>query len=350
MVSFQKIHMIVFKQTVKASVQLNFLKRLSRSLSNGYTLLSALDTLKWDKNLRDISNKIILLLKDGKSLDQALDELSFHPIITTYLYFAKEYGDLEASIIKCVELYEKRLEYTKKFTQVVRYPIILITVFSFVFFFIQHSVLPNLLILFQQNDQNSQGFSVAINLISFIYYSFITLLIACIFFKVLWNYVETIVPFQIQLKIFELIPFYRSYLKLNTSFLLSTHIATLLKTGLSIKDVLAILSNQQKLPILSHYSTILMRGLNQGQYIYVILDQFTFINPQLASIFQKNSNVDSLEKDLTTYATFITDELNQKIMKAITYIQPIFFILLGFIIILIYLSLMLPMYQIIQTL
>jgi competence protein ComGB len=37
-------------------------------------------------------------------------------------------------------------------------------------------------------------------------------------------------------------------------------------------------------------------------------------------------------------------------MKAITYIQPVFFVLLGCIIILIYLSLMLPMYQIIQTL
>ncbi|WP_042145913.1 competence type IV pilus assembly protein ComGB [Paucisalibacillus sp. EB02] len=348
MVLYQKLRMNVTKQKIKPSMQLNLLKRLSRSLENGYTLLTALETLTWDRNLEEISNKIIHLLKSGQTLDQALDELAFHPIITTYLYFAKEFGDLETSIIKCVELYERRLEYAKKFTQIIRYPFVLVAIFSFVFFFIQHSVLPNLLTLFQQNDSN--GIPIAITIISLAYYGFILLLIACVLVRLLWKYVKVRIPIDLQIKLLSVIPIYRSYLRLNTSFQFSTHFGSLLKTGLSIKDVLAILSKQQKLPIVAHYATTLMSGLNQGHHVSILMKQFTFINTQLASIFQKNSNTESLEKDLSTYSTIITDELNQKIMKAITYIQPIFFILLGIIIILIYLSLLLPIYEIIQTL
>jgi competence protein ComGB len=350
MVLFQKLSMTASKQRIKASVQLTFLKRLSRSLSNGYPLLSALETLKWDKSLTELSTNVIRILKSGKSLDQALEEIHFHPVISTYLYFAKDYGDLEKSINKCMEFYENRLEYTKKFTQVIRYPIILVIIFAIVFFFIQHSVLPNLLFLFQQNDQDSQIVSIAITLTSLTYYCFIFLVISCVVFRLIWNYLKVNIPIEKQLTIYHFVPFYRSYLKLNTSFLFSTHVGSLLKTGLSIKDVLSILSNQKKLPILAYYATSLISGLNQGLHVSLLMGQFTFINPQLASIFQKNSNIEFLEKDLTTYSTFLTDEINQRMIKIITYIQPIFFICLGLFIILIYLSLMLPMYQIIQTL
>lgn len=348
MVLYRILRMRSTKQRIRAPIQLIFLKRLSRSLENGYTLLSALETLTWDRYLREISNNIIFLLKSGKRLDQALDELGFHPIITTYLYFAKEYGDLETSIIKCVELYEKRLEYTKRFTQILRYPTLLVAIFSFVFFFIQHSVLPNLLTLFQQNDSN--GISIVISFISIFYYGFVLLLIACIIISFLWKHVQRKLPIIQQLKVLKIIPIYRNYLKLSTSFQFATHFGSLLRTGLSIKDVLKILSKQQKLPILAYYATNIINGLNQGQQVSILMEQFTFINPQLASIFHKNSNTESLVKDLSTYSTIITDELNQKIMKVITYIQPIFFSLLGIIIILIYLSLLLPMYEIIQTL
>ena len=153
MVLLQKLHLKITNRKVNSTIQLNFLNRLSKSLSNGYSLLAALETLKWDNKLRKLVDEVIILLKRGYSLDQALEQQAFHPIITTYLYFAKDYGDLETSILKCVENYEKRLQYAKKFTQVVRYPIILIIIFSFVFFFIQHSVLPNLLMLFHQNNQ-----------------------------------------------------------------------------------------------------------------------------------------------------------------------------------------------------
>jgi competence protein ComGB len=347
--SFQNLRTKILKPRVRATIQLNFLKRLSRSLSNGYSMLSALETLKWDKNLYYLADEVSKHLKNGHSLDFALDKMHFHPIITNYLYFAKDYGNLEESIEKCLVLYERRLENTKKFTRAIRYPIILIILFSIAFFFIQHQVLPNLLNLFQQNEQDASIVQLAINISSISYYSVITLILVALVTRWIWHYMKIKIPIEKQIHIYRLLPIYRSYVRLNTSFLFSTHVESLLKTGLSIKDVIAVLSTQQKLPIIMHYAKHITKGLNQGIPLGHIMGQLNFISPQLASIFQKNSNSDSLEKDLATYSSFLTDELNERIVKVITYVQPIFFILLGLIIILIYLSLMLPMYQFIET-
>lgn len=350
MALFQRLHMKNLNRYLNSSIQLSFLKRLTRALSNGYTLLAALETLKWDNRLRPVANEAINLLKNGKTIDYVFEKLKFHPIISTYMYFAKEYGDLEESILKCVEIYEKRLEYTKRFTQVIRYPLLLIVIFSILFFFIQYSVLPNLLTLLQQNNPDDPFINYFITLSSVIYYACLALVFCLLIIRWVWHVMKDKIPIEKQLHFILAIPFYRSYVKLNTSFLFSTHMSSLLKTGLSIKDVLAVLARQQKLPILTHYADFLTNGLKSGYPIYVLIHQLELINPQLASIFQKNTDANTLEKDLTIYAIYLTDELNQKIQKAITYVQPIVFIGLGLIIILIYMSLMLPMYQFIETL
>ncbi|WP_010096973.1 competence type IV pilus assembly protein ComGB [Ornithinibacillus scapharcae] len=350
MALFQRLRMKIWNKQLKPSLQLTLLKRLARALSNGYTLLSALETLKWDNQLRPIAIDAINLLKNGHPIDHVFEKLQFHPIISTYLYFAKEYGDLEESILKCVDIYEKRIEYTKKFTQVIRYPIILISIFSILFFFIQYSVLPNLLNLLQQSNQDTPFLTAALTLTTTIYYTFIVLVSCLLIMRWIWIVSRNKIPIESQLYFIKLIPFYRDYIRLNTSFLFSTHVSSLLKTGLSIKDVLAILARQHKLPILTHYANILTDGLTKGFPLHSLMDQLGLINPQLASIFQKNIDAETLEKDLSIYASYLTDEMNQNVQKAITYIQPIFFTGLGFVIILIYMSLMLPMYQFIETL
>ncbi|MEN2765997.1 competence type IV pilus assembly protein ComGB [Ornithinibacillus xuwenensis] len=346
---FQKIHLKTNKQQVSTQLQLRFLQRLSRVLSNGYSLLSALETLRWDKTLHTITNPIIADLKSGLSIDQSLEKLRFNEFITTYLFFAKEYGDLESSIKKCVDIYEERIRYQQKLTQVIRYPIILLIVFSFVFFFIQQSVIPNILLLFQNSHQKLSAITFSVFISSVIYYSFITLMLLIILTKWLWKRFKSKFPISSQIKIYTTIPIYRSFLKLNTSYQFSTHMSSLLRTGLSLKDVLIIISKQTKLPILSHYATIIADGLNQGIHAADIVLELPLMKAQLAEIFQKNINTNTLQKDLEIYAIFLTDELNKRILKSITYIQPIFFMALGLVIICIYLSLILPMYHYMET-
>jgi len=145
------------------------------------------------------------------------------------------------------------------------------------------------------------------------------------------------------------LPVYRKITKLQTSFHFAIHFSTLLKTGMPYKDILDHMTEQKQLPVLSHYSLMIKKELTKGIPIASIISQFSLLEKQLTNIFQNTQNTGALEKDLTIFAELLTEEIERKTIKTITYIQPVFFSILAGFIMFIYITLMWPMFQLIQT-
>lgn len=330
-------------------IQLLYLSRLLRLLKTGYSLLHALEIMKWDRQMIDPTKIIIHALKNGSTLDEAFTAAAFNPAITSYLYFVRANGDMQASIEKCIEMYQQRIQYTSKFQQTIRYPLVLLILFSILLYFIKHSILPSFSDLFSANSVTSLTVSISLQAINiFGTFIWISMTIVCVFL-VLWKMYRNKISIETQIAVYKFLPVYRGYKRLQTSFLFATHFSSLLKTGISIKDILSIMSNQTQLPIISYYAVLMTGELNKGNLLNHLLSQAILFENQIAHIFQKNADSHALEKDLTAYAGILTDELNRKITKSITYIQPIFFVLLAGFIVLIYTTLMWPMFQLIKT-
>src|SRR5699024_4249055 len=257
--------------------------------------------------------------------------------------------DLQTSINKCIEMYAHRVKYMKKFEQMIRYPLILLLIFSTLLYFVKNSVLPSFVDLFQESSAASSTVILSMMIIDYLG----IFVMACCFMvfacALFWQFNKRKIKIDKQIKFYNALPIYRKFLKLQTSFLFATHISTLLKTGMSIKEILHHLAKQEKLPIIAHYSNLMIEELSKGYPISSLLSQFSFLDKQIATIFQKNANMDALEKDLTIYAEMLTEELQRKIIKAITLIQPLFFIILASFIIFIYVTLMWPMFQLINS-
>ncbi|WP_430785294.1 competence type IV pilus assembly protein ComGB [Virgibacillus flavescens] len=330
-------------------IQLLYLSRLLRLLKTGYSLLDALEVMKWDRHMIEPTKIIIQTLKEGHTLDQAFSDASFNPTITSYLYFVRANGDLQASIEKCMEMYTQRLEFTSKFKKTIRYPLLLLIIFSILLYFIKSSILPSFADLFSANAATSSTVTLSLQIINvfgtLLWISLSTLLFLLIFWKAFRQKISVVR----QIRIYQHIPIYRSYKRLQTSFLFATHFSSLLKTGMSFKDILTIMASQSQLPLISHITSLMIKELNKGNHINHLISQTFLFEKQIAHIFQKNSDTSSLEKDLTVYAGIITEELNRKVTKVITYIQPIFFVILAGFIVLIYTTLMWPMFQLIKT-
>lgn len=348
--SFPKKHFLIYKRTILADdIQLRFLKRLARLLMNGYPMIDALEIIKWDKQLINVADPIIAALKRGVSIDQAFERAKFHHTITAYLYFVRENGDVLSSIEKCVTMYEEQLKYKKKFQEMIRYPLILVVIFSLLLYFINKFVLPSFVELFHSNASAASTITFFMKVIQ--YLTILAISLGVIFFVLflIWHINKKKVSIEMQIKMYRHIPIYRKYLSLQTSFQFATHMSTQLKTGMSLKEILHNMSQQEKLPIIAYYTSLMTIELNNGFQLTELLSQLNFLEKQLAAIFQKNTNNQSLEKDLAIYAELLTEELQHKIMKAITLIQPIFFILVACFVVFIYITLMWPMFQLIKT-
>ncbi|SDQ50577.1 competence-related pilin export protein ComGB [Virgibacillus subterraneus] len=347
--SLKKLITQLGNKSPKKEIQLRFLKRVERLLTNGYPLISALEIIDWDNQLKSISTSVITSLKAGNSLDQALEKENFNPLITSYLYFVRANGDLQANIEKCISMYEQRVLYVKKFQETIRYPLILLFVFALLLYFVKQSVLPSFMDLFNNNTGTASTVMFSIVLIELLGRLLTIMILITVLSLVLWQVIKHKVSIENQIKFYRLIPIYHQYKRMQTSFLFATHVSSLLKTGMSIKQILFNLSQQRKQPILSYFALLMTEELSNGVYITNLLANLPLLDKQLSTIFQKNADVNALEKDLTIYAELQTEEIHRKVMKVITYMQPVFFIILASFIIFIYVTLMWPMFQLIKT-
>lgn len=330
-------------------IQLRFLKRIERLLGNGYPLLEALEVIAWDKELTKIADHFITALKAGKRFDYILEELEFHDIIRSFLYFTRANSNLAETIGKCAEMFEQHLQNTRKFKQILRYPLILLFIFSLVLFFINQQVLPSFHSLLQSSTHAQQTIFWLILIMDILQYVFIIGVLSLFISVLFWKVWKKHIKIDKQLKFYNSIPIYRSFLRLQTSFQFAAHFSSLLKADLSLKEILQELATQQKLPIISFYAQLLIQDLNRGFHINTLLTELPFIEKQLSGIFQKNADASALEKDLAMYSEMTLEEIQRIIVQAITLTQPIFYVILAVFIVFIYASLMWPMFQLINT-
>lgn len=339
------------KHSPKKDLQLRFLKRLERLLRNGYPLIAALEKLQWNASMRHLSERISIDLKNGILLDEALTNVGFSDIITNHLYFIRMHGELIETLQKSIHMFEHHLKHTQKFQQVIRYPAILLGIFSLLLFFIKQSVLPSFLELFETSKESTMTLNISIIVINGLTYGFIACCLICIIFFIIWRINQRKFPIERQIIFYQHIPILNRLLRIQTSFLFASHFSTLLKTNLSMKQILQHLIHQQKFPIIAHYTTLMMNELEKGRYYVTTMSQFYFFEANLTHIFQHNQAEDmtTLEEDLSLYADILMEDLESKITKVISYTQPIFFTILACFIIFIYVTLMWPMFQLIQT-
>ncbi|WP_232217793.1 type II secretion system F family protein [Virgibacillus sp. SK37] len=337
------------RDKIAPELQLIFIRRLHRLLINGYTLLDGLKIIKWDTQLSTTADDISLSLQNGYTIDEAFEKNHFHPIIIDYLSFVKSNGDLEGSIGKCVDMFSNRLKYTKKLRQIIRYPLVLLFIFSLLLIFIKQSVLPSFIDIFQTSEEASSTVIISMIIIEVIFSIAVLLFIFLVIMIVFWQFARHKFSIETRIVLYNKLPFYRTILRLQTSFQFATHFQTLLKTGMNYKDILLQMKQQEKQPIIAYYSGLLIGELSRGFYISSLLSQFSFLDKQLVAIFQKNNDSLELEKELSLYAEWLSESIQTKLMKSITYFQPLFFIIVACFIIFIYIILMWPMFQLITT-
>lgn len=334
-------------QKLTITAQLQFLHILQRMLSKGLTLIQSLDAMKYYAELEYTSSQILKRLEAGQHLDEAMDESGFHHSIISYLFVVREKSNISERIEQCHQLFQQHVHYMRKFQQTVRYPLILLFIFSGLLFFIYARVIPS----FQQLmfGELPMLLQAVIFLSSWLGYSILVLVAVFSFGVVIWIFSRNKISLETKLSLYRKIPLYRSYVKRQTSFHFAALYSSLLQTGMPMKELLHYMSRQTRLPIISYYAKQMQLEYFRGRSIQGLLTTMKFLDRHLTDILSSNMDAVNLAKDLAIYAEISIDTMYQRLQKRIIYIQPVFFSIIGAFIIFIYISLMSPMFELMNT-
>ncbi|MBM7542414.1 competence type IV pilus assembly protein ComGB [Amphibacillus cookii] len=329
--------------------QIKLLNRLYRLLGHGYSLLDALDVLKrqkhWDEVIVYFQNE----LTKGKDFDCVLNDLVFDQRIVTFIYFASRHGNLIQTLQQAIQFITQQMDLRDRFKRAIRYPIFLITSFLIILFFVHSLVYPSFLQLYSTATHTSSFLLISIKVVDFIFSIFLLAGLMLLLVIFIWFSYRNKLSIKQKARLIRYFPMIKNYVKKQISFSLAIHLSSLLAAGLSLKDSLKIINDYKQHALLSYYCGFIVNGLEAGLTMGQAMHQHANFEHELTIIFEHNQSQHLLKRDLLSYSTFLLEDLQTNIKKIIRFIQPTVFTVIGISIILIYLSIMLPMLQLIQT-
>jgi len=324
---------------------------MSEMLDKGFTLAESLDFLgRMNRQWVNMFQSMTHLLQAGQPIYEVFNEHGFDRQTCTQLYFAEKHGFIADALKESGNHLLRKEEQQKKLLRLLQYPLILVIVFISVSVLLQVFLLPRF-----QSFYHSMGYSPNVFLKSFLHimqslplYSlfslFIMLSVTFLFTRLIYR--KSALEKAL---FFSKFPFVRTYYKLYQTTFLAREWSFLLKSGFSINEITKIMLMQDFHPLLKESSEEIGEMLKYGYSFSEAVSHLGFIEEELMVIVAHGEQNGKLESELLFYSQFCLHKLEEKTMKAFIYIQPVIFGLIGLMIVAVYLSIFLPMFQVIES-
>src|SRR5699024_5378064 len=146
---------------------------------------------------------------------------------------------------------------------------------------VRNYILPSFEQLFQVDAESPTTIQLSLLVIDILIKGLPMLIILGMVILFLWQQCKKHIEIDKQLYIIQKIPFVKTILKMQTSYLFAMHFSMYLQVGLSLKQVLDHLENQNRMVIISYYASLLSNQFNNGLPIADTFSQLTLLDEQI---------------------------------------------------------------------
>jgi len=330
--------------------QTHFLQQLHRMRLKGYDMAHSLDFLHWQPQWQSVTQKLREGLQQGLRLDEAFSHARFSPFIVIHIYVAHHDGNLENALERSYTTLQKQMQQLAKFKKVTRYPVFLLISILLLLLFVKLYVYPSFLSLFAYSTESANLLGFFSSLVNVFLYGSLALgaIGICLFLS--QDHLRKRLPSEKKRYYLENVPGMHRIARTRISFQFAIQLGNLLTAGLSLYESLQLLSKQQYHDMLRLYSSTLLAHLSSGRTMDECLPSFTLLDRQLQGILLNQADVSSQAKDLLMYAEIMTSKMEERTKTFLHLLQPILLGIMAICIIIVYLSLLLPMFQMVHTL
>ena len=337
----------------KKQEQAVFIFRLGELLQTGYHLAEALRFLQSQESIKRRKEIDIALeqLKAGHTLFEVLSFLGFSPQLLQFVYYAEFYGDLPYALKEGGRFWSKRNADNNKILKIFIYPIILFVFVILISSVLQSVLLPKFISLYESMNIAPSVFLTFVVTFSQIT-NFIPSFLVCfliLFFTLKKYWFEKMRYFQ-RKKYIQRIPVVNTYVRMFDTYYLSYHLSGLLAGGLSINDSMLLLSKQKYHPFFQELGELMYKELNEGKSLESVFGELIFFEDYLKDVIANGQKNGKLDQELYQYSRIVLQSIESKVASVIKFVQPVLFVFVGSIVIAIYLSVLLPMFSVMNGL
>jgi competence protein ComGB len=327
------------------------LARIGEMVEKGFTLSESLDFLgRLHERHLPLFQTMIDRLKKGEPIHLVFHGQGFDSQACSQLFFAEKHGFLVTAVKESGKYLLRKDEQRKKLIRLLQYPLILIAILFFTGFLLHHLLLPRFQLFY-----DSMGYKPPLALAWFLhfmqhfpyYFAIGIIVIFCLFAAVLRK-LHSKSALERAL-FYSKIPFFHTYYKLYQTIFISREWSFLLKSGFSVNEIIQIMLAQPFHPLLQESAREIQSMLKIGYSFSESLTHLGFLEEEMMEIVAHGEKNGKLDGELLFYSEYCLNRLEERTMKMFTVLQPAIFMLIGLMVIAIYLSIFLPMFQMIDS-
>ncbi len=328
----------------------DFLIRLSELLGKGFPIDTAIAYLAITSKKEKRRYHIMLeTLNTGANFSTALQKADFPSFISAPVLYANEHGYFNETLLECGKLLKRKAEQQKSLKKTFQYPAVLFSTVIIVFFLLRIFLLPKFDLLFRQiaNGKNtsSQFSYFLLQQLPIILFG-VMLGCFCLFLFILRRSKRK--DALRRAFFFNKIPIVSSFTRIHYSQLFARECGYLLKSGLSIQQTFQLFSEKESTSFFMNIGEKFTASLEKGTSFTDATKSIGIFEKELVYIIKHGEKNGTLPDELLFYYDFCHSKTLEKTEKLFGYIQPAVFLIIGILIISIYLSILYPMFSVVN--
>ncbi|WP_343803375.1 competence type IV pilus assembly protein ComGB [Bacillus carboniphilus] len=331
--------------------QAQFYKRLGDLIQNGYHVQEALEFFRLSDFLSRKKEWGLAIsdLKSGKTLYSILRDWNFHSDLIIFTMIAERHGDLGEALVKGSDLLVQVDTHKSKMRKMCLYPLFLLVISFGLFGLMCIWLLPQFESLYSQSTLESPWI---LKLLLFLKDDFLTIFLYLTLFLLFVIVISPILKRNLtSTKVYSFlsaVPFLGSLLKLYQSYFFSYQWSVLLEKGLSYIECVTFMKEWEEKPLYQEMSIRMKEALSRGDSLSIIIKKEKVFLKELPFLIEHGQKNGKIEREFSTFSSFCFEKLEKKLNTYSSLIQPVCFSAIGLVVILLYVSIMLPVIQMLQ--
>ncbi|MCO4535991.1 competence protein ComGB [Streptococcus infantarius subsp. infantarius] len=272
-------------------------------------------------------------LLSGASLADMMAKLGFSDTIVTQIALADVHGNCQQSLLKIDGYLASMSVVRKKLIEVATYPLILLSFLILIMLGLKNYLLPQL--------ENQNFATQIISHFPMIFLGSFALLALEILLGVL--YPKRLSPIYLYSQLSRL-PIFGRYVRFYLTAYYAREWGNLIGQGIELMEIVELMQ-RQKSRLFQEIGKDMQEALLSGQSFHQKVLDYPFFLSELSLMIEYGEVKSKLGRELDIYAEETWQNFFSQLTQATQLIQPLVFVFVALIIVLIYVAMLLPMYQ-----
>lgn len=329
----------------------SFLNRISTLLEEGYTFADSISMLlpyhvEKVEHWRGIIEE---KLRNGADVSDVLESFLIPKHYLVAIRIAEESGEMAAALKNVSEQIDFNEKMRKKLIRLLTYPVILVILLTGIFLGFRMYFLPNIEQIIQSRSTNVDNSVLKMSKL-FLHIPDYLIFVSIIIIIALFVFIFYLRKLNIERQMLILLnlPIVSYFYRIQMTRQLSRLLGSLIISGFSLQQALGILQQQQLNIHLSYVSSKLEKRIIYGDSLSNAVSIEPYFFSKFEEFIKHGEKSGYLGRELIIYCELLDEKLQYIVKITLSIVQPLFFIVIALCILAAYLSILLPMYKLIE--